>query len=286
VFRGGVSYVRVDAQVVEGRRLVADLSEKDFLVLDEGSAQPILYFGRESEPLWVALLLDISGSMRRRLQEMAAAARQALGLLRAEDHVALILFSKNARVDLQFTTDRAAAAAAIADAHNETELGSGTAINAAALEAAGYVGKQLAGQAGRRAIVILTDNEGLNYQVADEQVLGGLYQADAVLNAIVPGGVRPPATPRPGVEVNPDFTPSDVFRLARETGGEVLKAENAGASFREMMERIRTRYSLHYRAPQAEPGSRRRIRVELTAQARRRHPRAEVRARTAYQVPR
>ena len=133
--------------------------------------------------------------------------------------------------------------------------------------------------------MILTDNEGLNYQANDEQTLGALFDSDTVLNAIVTPNAKAPEAVKKGVYQNSDFTPSDVFKLARETGGEVLKAESTGEAFREMMLRIRLRYSLHYRAPEGQAGAARRIRVELSPEARKRFVKAEVRARTGYRLP-
>ena len=117
-------------------------------------------------------------------------------------------------------------------------------------------------------------------------MIRALYDADCVLNAIVAKGGERPKPPKPGEYVNPDFTPSDVFRIAEETGGEAVKVERAGTAFREMIERLRTRYSLHYRAPEAEAGTFRRIRVALSEQARKRLPKAEVRARAGYNASR
>jgi VWFA-related protein len=277
--------VRVDVQVVDGRKVVEGLAREDFIVYDEGVPQPVEYFARDSEPLWVLLLLDVSGSMMRRLQEMAAVSKNALAALGPEDQVSVMFFGRNTRLAQDFTKDRDHAAEAIAEAPGENSVGSGTAINAAILSAADQVRRQAAAGRGRRAIVILTDNSGLNYLTPDEAVLAALYTADSVLNAIVTPDAKPPEPPRPGVELNPDFTPSDVFRLARETGGEVLRAQRAGETFREMLERIRLRYSLHYRAPESAPGSVRRIRVDLSPDARRRYRRAEVRSRHGYVVP-
>src|SRR5205823_7737358 len=70
VFRAGVALVRVDAQVTSrNNRIVSDLTRDDFEVLDENQPQKIVYFGRESEPLDLLLLLDVSGSMRRSIEE-------------------------------------------------------------------------------------------------------------------------------------------------------------------------------------------------------------------------
>jgi len=59
-------------------RIVAGLKASDFQVLDEGQPQKIAYFGRESEPLDLVLLLDVSGSMYRHLEQLADAARASL----------------------------------------------------------------------------------------------------------------------------------------------------------------------------------------------------------------
>src|SRR5262245_9762451 len=164
VFRAGVAMVRVDAQVINGRQVVGNLDRADFRVLDEGVDQPIEYFARDSEPLSLLLLLDVSGSMRRRLKEMAAVARKALGALGDADRVAVMFFGRTTKVAQELTKDREAAAKAIAEALTEKSVGSGTAINPALLDAARYIGAEGVDRTGRRAIVILTDNEGLNYQ--------------------------------------------------------------------------------------------------------------------------
>jgi len=99
VFRAGVTIVRVDAQVINGRQVVADLDQSSFRVFDEGVEQPIEYFGRDSEPLSLLLLLDVSGSMKRRLQEMAAVSRRALDALHDGDRVAVVVAVRNETFD-------------------------------------------------------------------------------------------------------------------------------------------------------------------------------------------
>ncbi|HOL70178.1 MAG TPA: VWA domain-containing protein [Bryobacteraceae bacterium] len=283
VFRATTARVRVDVQVGEKQRLLSGLSKEDFIVYDEGQPQEILYFARESEPLDVLLLLDVSGSMRRYLEQMANSAREALAGLHDGDRVGLMLFSRNTEVREELTDDRSRVIGGLKQAVRADHLGSGTRINPAILDAAAYMAKQ--DVRGRRAILIVTDNTSLNYLSPDEKAIEALLAADTVLNAIVVGGGDRPKPPRPGVYVNPDFTPPNVFRIAEETGGEAVKARNAGNSFRDMLESIRTRYSIQYRAPDtAATGSFRRIRVELSPETRRRHPRAWIRARSGYVV--
>jgi len=282
VFRGGVTYVRVDAQVLDGKKPIPDLTKDDFQVLDEGAPQTIEYFGRETEPLCILLLLDVYGSMRERVQAMSAVAREALRVLGPQDRVAVMLFGRETKLTQPFTGSYEEASGSILAAGREKSLTAGSSINPALMEAARYTKEQSANRPGRRAILILTDNEGLNHQASDEQTLSALYAGDIVLNAIVTPKAKPP---KPWSGGNPDFSPNDVFKLARETGGEVLPADKTGPAFQQMLERIRTRYSLHYRAPEtaaAGAPERRRIRVELNAAARKRYPKAEIRARSGY----
>ena len=285
VFRSGVALVRVDAQVVQGRRVVDNLTKEDFQITDESRSQAIEYFGREAEPLWVVLLLDVSGSMHKRLDEMAAVGRQAMRTLGPQDRVSVMFFGRRTFVAQDFTSTPEEAAAVIGQGRRNKDVGAGTNINPSVIDAARLIREKAANHPGRRAIVILTDNEGLNYQANDEQALAALYDADTVLNAIVTPSAKPPDPVKHGAYSNPDFTPSDVFKLARVTGGEVLKAERSGEAFQEMMMRIRLRYSLHYRAPEGQAGSLRHLRVELSPSAQKRFGKAEVRARTGYRLP-
>jgi VWFA-related protein len=285
VFQAGVSLVRIDAQVVSGNRTLSGLTAEDFVVKDEGTAQQVKYFGRDSEPLWVLLLLDVSGSMKKRVAAMAEVAREALKALSHGDQVAVMFFGRTTKLEQEFTENLDFAADAVGEALEEKTVGSGTAINPAVLDAASYVRRKAGGKAGRRAIVILTDNSGLNYQTPDEVVLGELQAGDTVLNAIITQDARPPKQLKKGEYQNPDFTPSDVFKLSLETGGEVMKADRADEAFQQMMRRIRTRYSIHYVSPGGERGQRRKVEVALSNTAKRKFGDAEVRARSGYRVP-
>jgi Ca-activated chloride channel family protein len=276
VFRAGVSLVKVDAQVTDrAGHPLTDLTAADFEVLDDGQPQKIAFFGQESEPLDLVLLLDVSGSMHRHLEELAQTARAALRPLTAGDRVALMLFAREAAMRVPLTADFARIERRLRDAAGEHGLGSGTAINSAIISAAQYAGKQPV--RGRRAILIVTDNLSLNYQVPDEKVIRELYAADAVFNAILIGKQKRPSEPRPGAYVNPDFTPSDVFKLAAATGGQAVEARKAAESFQAMIERIRARYALGYTSPGGAPGAFHRIEVQVKGR-----PGAVVRARAGY----
>ncbi len=280
LFKTGVANVRVDTQVQQKDRVVDNLTREDFRVFDNGEPRPITAFDHEREPLTLLLLLDLSGSMNKYLEQLTSASRAALNQLRPGDSVGVMVFSRDSKVTLPFTTDRDAAVDGLRTAIRERNLGSGTLINPALIAAAQMLQTSAAPQ-GRRAIVIVTDNLGLNYQSPDEAALRELHTANTVLNAIVVGKSRRPDGTK-SQYANPDFTPSNVFRIADETGGDALKADRVDQAFPQIVERIRTRYSLTYRAPEGKPGEFREIRVELTPAAQARNPGSQLRSRRGY----
>ncbi|MGJ5813911.1 VWA domain-containing protein [Paludibaculum fermentans] len=280
-FKAGTTLVRVDVQVVNNKQPLPGLKSSDFVLKEEGVERQIEYFGQESEPLQVLLLLDVSGSMGKLLREMAMVAQEALSSLKPEDQIAVALFSRRVEFTQELTGEKRLAVVALQDAPMDHNLGAGTAINDSILQVTDYL-KQQPPFAGRRALIILTDNGGVHYQLPDEKVVRALSENDTVLNAIVAPGTKPPPALPKGADVNTDFTPANVFRLAEDTGGEVLRADKAGARFQEMLERIRNRYSLGITATAAPEGTFRKLQVELSADTRRRYPKAEVHARPGY----
>jgi VWFA-related protein len=284
-FKSGVANVRVDVQVTEKNELVTDLTAPDFLVFDERKPQTITYFGREAEPLSLILLLDVSGSMRKYIEEVAAVARQALRYLRPVDRVAVMVFGRTSKVRLDFTDSPSAVADDIREAVHDESIGLATNINDALAAAAKHM-DDAGGESGRRAVLIITDNEGLNEKHRDDSVIAAYEDANTVLNSIVVGNGRRPSAQPPQTKIyrNPDFTPADVFKIAEQTGGEAVKAAEAGKAFNRMIERIRTRYSLHYHAPESAPPGFRRLEVRLTPEATARYPKAELRHRRGYRI--
>src|SRR5260370_9057526 len=106
IFPAEVSLVKVDFELVERNSTAPPAFTKDdFVVFDENQPQPIVHLERQSVPLDLLLLLDISGSMRRSLEDVAAASRAALAQLQPGDRVALMLFSRRAEAVQPFTQD-------------------------------------------------------------------------------------------------------------------------------------------------------------------------------------
>ena len=219
--------------------------------------------------------------MQKYIDEISMEARESLEHLRPADRVAIMVFASSTAVAQDFSDNLAETARNIGGAVKDWDVGSGTKINSAVMDAARYMEKN-AGPGGRRAILILTDNLSMSYQLTDGQVIRELNKADTVFNAIIVGRAIRPEPLKPGKPANPDLTPANVYELAEQTGGEWVKAEHAGDSFNEMIERIRSRYMLAYHAPESKPGNFRHITVTLLDGARKRYPAAELHSRSGY----
>lgn len=280
--------MRLDVQVSNGKDLITGLKQEDFVVYDEDAIQPITYFSRDAEHVRLLLLLDISGSMKKNVLAMAATAKQALRSMRYKDRVGIMLFSRETKVREEFTPDMDEVARELQTSMDEDGMGAGTAINASILAACDYMRSYAdkvmdPGQRQeRRAILMATDNLSLNYKVPDDKVLRELYAGDIVFNAIVFGRAERPRPLPPGTYTNPDYSPSDVFYVAEQSGGEAEKAAHAADVFPQMMERIRSRYSISYKPPPSKAGTFRRVRVDLSPVARKMWPRAVLRYRNGY----
>jgi VWFA-related protein len=279
-FRSAVSNVKIDVQVTNKTELVRDLTLKDFVLFDQDRQRELLYVDHGSEPLSLVLLLDVSGSMRKHVEAIAGVALSSLRFLQSSDSISVIVFGTRTKVRLPLTTDREKVESEIKEAINDQDVGAETMINDAIVVAADYLDKQAS--ASRRAILILTDNLGMNIRNPDENVIDRLLANNCVLNAIVVGvRFRPdPTKPRPTSK--PDHTLPNVYYIAQETGGEAVQVEDAGKAFPSMVERIRLRYSLQYKTPAGVTGTFRKIRVELTPGAQLRYPDAKLRYRRGY----
>ncbi len=280
-FEAATTQVRVDVLVSNAKGPVLGLRAEDFLVSDEGQPVALNFVGAGEESLNILMLLDVSGSMRGFLEQVAKKARSVLGLLKAEDKVGVMVFSKDTDYFRPFTTDMDRAANAIDQAVLPSQLPAGTAINAALLDAAEAF-RQAGPMTGHRSVFILTDNKGLNYQTPDELALEKLWAQDIVLNAIVTKNAQAPRPVSAAEQRNPDFSFADVFKLAAATGGEVLRTERADEAFAQLIGNLRKRYVLTYRAPAAGDRRFRRIQISLTKAAQKRVGKAVIRARSGY----
>jgi len=286
VFRARVSLVHVDAEVVgEDGRILTGFSRDDFRVLDEGKEQTIVEFSTEERPLDLILLFDISGSMQLNVEAVGAAARQGLQELRHGDRVAVMVFNTRTRVIAPFTEDLAAVERTVREDVLALNFGGGTLIQKAVDDAARLFSSEPQTQR-RRAVLIITDNIGVRTR-REESVVRDYWEADALLSGLILRNKTFATIHSIGTVLGPEtlLMEAGMKGIATKTGGDAIRSDDPGPAFVDMMRRIRSRYSLYYRAPAGKPGQLRTIRVELTASAQKRFPKARVRARHGYRTP-
>jgi VWFA-related protein len=285
VFRSDVSLVHVDAEVTDGTRTLSGFHQEDFVIKDNGQTQTILHFSQDEEPLDLILLFDISGSMRPKIAKVAASARTALAELRPGDRIAIMTFHGGSRLMAPFTDDLDAVERTINQDVLAGKFRGGTRLLAGVDDAAKYFLEQPRTQR-RRAVLILTDNFGQRSR-RGSTVVHRLWEADALLSGLIIRGAGDAAfaTIRT-IDPMLAMMSEGMEGVAEKTGGDTLKADNPGEAFREVMRRIRLRYSLYYAMPPGKPGEQRQVRVELSSQARSRFPNGRVRARKGYVLPR
>jgi len=285
-FHTGVSLVHVDAEVLsQDGRILTGFHKEDFRILDERKEQPILQFAAEEQPLDLILLFDISGSMRGVVQQVADAARQGLHELQQGDRVCVMVFNDRSREVAPFTEDLDAVDRTIQDDVLRQEFGGGTLIQAAVSDAALRFRREPHTEH-RRAVLIITDNIGTRTR-REETVVDEFWESDAILSGLIVRNPSFQAMRTVGVILAPQnlAMQAGMKGIAEKTGGDALTVNDPGTAFQEAMRRMRTRYSLYYALPEAKPGAKRSITVELTKEAGQRFPKSRVRARTGYVVP-
>jgi len=85
--------------------LIPSLQKEDFTVLEDGKAQPIKYFTKETDlPLTIGMLVDVSGSQRNLIDiERSAASAFFREVLRKKDLAFLISFGEETELLQDYT---------------------------------------------------------------------------------------------------------------------------------------------------------------------------------------
>lgn len=305
VFRTTTDLVLVDAQVINKKTKTAtgQLDRSDFLIFEDGVQQEIRYISRDTLPLSVVLLFDLTDSDRPILKNLAAGARAALGHLRPADEVAVMDYSASAKVVDDFTTDRDRTIAAIDRASSE-KANEAAFFNEAVYQAAMQL--QSAGNPGaRRVLIWLTDNlpnvpsEFMRGMAGESVPKGQLHtEQDAIRMLHESGTVVAPLLQRSSrqMALNAPFLlmeapwrrkypPGDAKKYAQLTGGEwtALQGQAVDEKLAVLIDDLRSRYTLGYRPAQAKPtGAFCKLRVVLSPQGKLEVKQWTVLARAGY----
>lgn len=187
----------------------------------------------EPAPTATLLLIDESGSMRgAAVEEARTAARRYVDAMRPVDLVAIYAFNEEWRLLHDFSSDRAALAAALADLapRRETALYDGVSRSLQALAGAPDVSS--------RYLVVLSDG-------GDTASVGALEDTLALVRA---SGVQLYAV---GLKGN-EFDPAPLIQLAEASGGRYLEAPtpaDLSALYVSLAKEIQNQYVVSLRAP-------------------------------------
>lgn len=267
VFRSGVSLVRVDAEAVDaGGRVVSGLTKDDFRVLDEGTAQTLVNFSFEEEPLDLILLFDTSGSMHGKLLNIVRATELGFNELHKGDRVSVRAFSGVSTEILPFTDNLQTVNLAILTQVLKLKFGGASRLEPAADEAALRFRSEPKTHR-KRAVLAVTDRPGAR-EPNEAAIVRDLWNADAVLSELIL-----------------DHGQSGANEIVDKTGGVTIVAGEPGAAFRDSVHYLRSGYTMYYALPAVTQGAERKLQVELSYEAAKRFPNVRIRARSGYIAP-
>jgi Ca-activated chloride channel family protein len=243
-FRSGTgTIVSLFATVTDAEnRLVPDLAEGEFEVLDNDKPQPLVVFKNEIEPITVVVMLDTSGSMTGTISLLKTAAQEFLIRLLPADKGIVGAFNDKIEIGSHFTNDRDAL---IADV-KELDYGNGTRLYDALAESLNV----LKGVEGRRVILIFTDGDDTSSRVGRGTIIDRTRAEEVMVYAIglesdYFDGARM-------VKSKPD---SGLRKLADETGGgyfELKKTSQLGPTFSRVAQELHGQYVLGFEAKQLD----------------------------------
>lgn len=239
-------------------RLVPDLPREAFTVLDNGRPVEVNLFSNDPQPLTVALLIDMSGSMERHFLRVRAATREFIKALQPSDRVRIGTFGDEVALSPHLTGDKALLTRVLEE---ETWPLGGTPMWSAAYDAM----VSLHGEAGRRVILILTD--GVDNGTMFEHTI-----VDAERRATTEGFMVY------GIGMEGTGLDSSVKSLADDTGGgyfDLKAGDDLASTFARVVEELRHQYVLGF-TPAALDGRRHRLEVKLSS------PGLKARARRSY----
>jgi VWFA-related protein len=257
-FTSSVDVVSVTAVVRDRRgRLVRDLDRSDFTVIEGGESRPILDVRLETDgPVRIALLVDVSGSMRMasRLVDARLAARHLFSALGPGDEASLYVFDTQLDRLIGFTSDIERLEAALDEV--VPPFGQTSLYDAVAQTAQEIAGEDRgpADAPSRLAVVLLTDGIDTSSRLSPVEVSGIASGIDVPVYVLA---VMPAIDdPRHSVAGRAAQAVSELGNLSRWTGGELLTASapaHTSLAARRIVDELRHQYVVAFEAS-SQPG--------------------------------
>jgi VWFA-related protein len=263
------------------KHVITNLKKEDFRILENDQEQKVAFFSAETTlPITLGLLIDTSGSEQNRLPaEQEAASRFLHQVLRKGDEAMVISFDLDVDMLSDFTDDHAQLQRAI---HHAQVNAAGPMVTPGTLPSgpngthfydAVWVacGEKLATEAGRKALVIITDAEDFGSKVRLEEAIEAAERTNTVVHVLL--------VHDPGYGWRPDVA----HKMAEQTGGRVIEVsseKHLQEAFDQISEELRQQYTLgYYPTNGSRDGTFRKIKVEATDKE------LKVLARKGYYAP-
>lgn len=271
--------VVVPVSVTDGKgEPVLGLTLKDFRLEEEGERQEIAQIGDPDQvPIELALLIDVSGSVKARFNfEKEAASRFLREVLKANDRATIFAIDEQpVLVASRATADEAVQKLLTIEPANKM-----TAFFDTVAKAAKHL-EQTAPARHRRVIVVISDGEDTWSSIykSARATLDEVQRADAVFYAINPSGQS--------IWLNRISTRGQegMVQIAQATGGATFLPnllEDLDPAFRQIAAELRSQYLLqYYSSTDAPEGTFRRLTVRVPTR-----PDLRVRARQGFYVMR
>ena len=271
-FRSAVDLVSVAAVVRDRKgRFARNLRKDDFVVEEGGARRDVIDFrSDDNAPVRVALLFDVSGSMRlaSRLENARAAARQVLAVLRLSstaDEAAVFSFDMNLQSLQSFTAD----AGAIENALARVAPYGQTSLYDAIAQTSQSVNDSRPGDPRRRAVIVFTDGLDTSSELKPEQVsaIASGIDVPVYVMTVVSSVDRDRGT-------QADEAAGPLRDLAQATGGELFVTSapaHESIAARQMVDELRHQYVLAFPASAGGGWHRMSVRMkdkDLTVRAR------------------
>src|SRR5579871_763061 len=254
-----VNVVNILASVRDKRGgLVANLDKNDFTILEDGKAQTIKYFNRETDlPLTIGLLVDVSRSQENLIGiERNAASQFFSKVLRKKDEAFLISFGEEAELLQDYT----GSTRLLEQALNQLRVSSGVSglhpgpvptsgpPRGTVLYDAVYLAasEKLKGEVGRKVIVIITDGVDQGSRMTRNQAIEAAQKADAVIYSV---DYQDPGFYGGPFGFGGGGGEAELRRMSDETGGRVFKVDRKHTLdevFQEIQDEMRSQYAIGY----------------------------------------
>jgi len=248
---------------------LSNLKKEDFAVAENSEPQKIEFFQPTTAPFNLVLALDLSGSIKDKLEIVKSAALRFVDTLGAQDKVAVVTFTDEIRVVSQLTSDRE-------ELKKRIKMVDRSQGGTAFYEAMWFsLVDTLRGTRGQRnAIVVMTDGvdssldryNPMQSRVSFNQLSRRLEESDVMVFPIYLDTEYEEVFERGNSTSEAYAIARDQLeRLSEVTGGQAFKAEKFGdlsGVYKQVVAAIRTVYSVGYYPTNAErDGTFRRVRV-------------------------